>query len=124
MLYYDVGGKIKCIAKVSFIVVTVLAILFGITIIAEDSDAVGTGLFTIFGVPVLALVSSWLLYGFGELIDTVNAIEVNTRDDSGKANKLVAKNPDSIAQHTKHCRKCGATQSKGTMFCNQCGAPF
>lgn len=48
---------------------------------ATDEDLIGYGLLG----PVIAWVSSWLLYGFGELIDKTCEIEYNTRGSMRKS---------------------------------------
>jgi len=79
-VYKDIGGKIKGLAKAVFIIATILSVVTGLFMILSDEDMlVVVGLFVIIAGPLVAYAFSWLLYGFGELIDTAYNIEWNTR---------------------------------------------
>lgn len=71
-LYANIGRKIKILAFVSFIVDAIGAVIAGLVIIGEDSDSLIWGLLTIFCGPFVAFVGSWLMYGFGQLIETTD----------------------------------------------------
>ena len=81
-LYIDIGKKIKGWAKWIFIVETIASIIGAIIMIfaAEDSGMMIVGLLTFIVGPLLAWVSSWILYAFGELVDKTTANEQNTRN--------------------------------------------
>lgn len=75
-LFGDIGRKIKVLAIVSFYVLTILSIVLGIILIAAN-DGLEDGwwaLFIIFFGPIVALILSWILYGFGELVENTQAI--------------------------------------------------
>jgi len=81
-LYIDIGKKIKGWAKWIFIVE---AIAFGISGVgmlfaAEDGWMFFAGLLTLVIGPLVAWVSSWILYAFGELVEKTSANEQNTRN--------------------------------------------
>lgn len=84
-LYDNIGGKIKSAAKAIFIfeaITSILAgiILFFIGVFDTDDEFVLIGpLLAIFG-PIVAWVSSWLIYAFGELVEKTAANERNTRN--------------------------------------------
>ena len=99
-MYDNIGGKIKGLAIAIFIIETIAALITGIALIASDEDMIPIGFLAIVVVPLVAWVSSWLLYGFGELIDKACDIERNTckgkrksetqeKEDSERINKLV-----------------------------------
>lgn len=77
-MYNNIGGKIKVLAKSAFIVETIASVIAGIVFLF-DYETVVLGLIIIIAGPLVAWVSSWLLYGFGELIDKVTEIACNTR---------------------------------------------
>jgi hypothetical protein len=82
-MYNNIGGKIKGLAKAFFIVEAIACVICAFVLIANGVDyheelAVYGFLMLIFG-PIVAWVSSWLLYGFGELIDKACEIADNTR---------------------------------------------
>ena len=82
-MYDNIGRKIKGLAKAFFIVEAIATVIAGIALMAIDEDLIGV-LILILG-PVVAWVSTWLLYGFGELIDKTCDIERNTRGGERKS---------------------------------------
>ena len=77
--YHDIGKKIKGLAKITFIVESIASVIIGIcTLIEMDFDSLAPIAIIICG-PFVAWVGSWLLYGFGEIIDKLSEIEKNTR---------------------------------------------
>ncbi len=79
--YDDIGGKIKNLAKAIFFTEAVGSIITGLIFLFSwgFKDA-WWALFIIFLGPIVAWVGSWLVYGFGELVDKTCDIERNTRD--------------------------------------------
>ena len=77
-LYVDIGSKIKGLAKWSFIVEAVAAIIAGFVMMVSDEDMILFGLLTMVLGSIVAWVASWLLYGFGELVDKTSEIAKNT----------------------------------------------
>lgn len=73
-LYDNIGGKIKSAAGWTFIVETIVLIITGIVMAIDNYDGVYF-LISIFG-PIVAWVSSWILYAFGELVEDVHAIRI------------------------------------------------
>ena len=71
-LYDNIGAKIKNWAKWIFIIEAISAIIGGIGLMANDAAFIGF-IVLICG-PLVAWVSSWLLYAFGELVEDVHAI--------------------------------------------------
>lgn len=65
-MYNNIGDKIKGGAIVIALIEAVIAFVSGIMIVAELSAAIGI-IVMIVGI-FIAYISSWLLYGFGELI--------------------------------------------------------
>jgi hypothetical protein len=84
-MYDNIGGKIKGLAKASFIVAAIAEVITGIALMAADEDLILYGLLVMVVGPIVAWVSSWLLYGFGELIDKASDIERNTRGGERKS---------------------------------------
>ena len=77
-LYGNVGLKLKNWAMWMFIVETITAIIAGIALMFEDAAFVGF-IVLICG-PIVAFISTWLLYAFGELVEKTAANEENTRE--------------------------------------------
>ncbi|MBR6563003.1 MAG: hypothetical protein IKK70_03595 [Clostridia bacterium] len=66
-MYNRISEKIKLLAKAIFLIEAVGAIITGIVIGSEEDWLYG--ILIIFLGPIVAWVSSWLIYGFGELIE-------------------------------------------------------
>ena len=80
-LYADIGKKIKNWAKWIFMIEAIASVVgaIGMLFAAEDGVMIITALLALILGPVLAWVSSWILYAFGELVDKTAANERNTR---------------------------------------------
>ena len=79
MFHYDnIGGKIKGLAKVAFIVEAIAAVLSGLVMFAEDDDMFLIALLVAIVGPIVAWVGSWLLYGFGQLVENSDTLVKNT----------------------------------------------
>jgi hypothetical protein len=80
--YDNIGKKIKNLAKWCFIVEAIGAVITGIVLMINASDIDDgffiAGILTVIFGPIVAWVGSWLLYGYGELIDKACEIERNT----------------------------------------------
>lgn len=79
-MYENIGGKIKNLAKGIFIIETCASIIGGIVLMSMGVYLVGMGLLLCLIGPAVAWISSWFLYGIGEIIDKLTAIEINTRN--------------------------------------------
>lgn len=90
-MYNNIGGKIKILALVTAIVEAAGSVIAGIALMAEDDDLIPVGLLLWFVGPLVAWISSWLLYGFGELIAKVTDIERNTRGNGAVKSQVQAK---------------------------------
>ena len=75
-MYDNIGGKIKTLAVWTFIVEAVASIITGFILMAEEDTLYI--LLCLVG-PIIAWVSSWLLYAFGELVEKTCDNENNTR---------------------------------------------
>ena len=71
-MYDNIGGKLKALAEIQFWIVAIASAIAGIVMLV---DGMVLGLLFLLGVPVVAWVASWLLYGFGELVEKVCHIE-------------------------------------------------
>ena len=69
-MFENAGRKIKSIAKAWFVIQCVAAFVGGIAVISADEDLVLLFLLILGGGFLVAWISSLLLYGFGEIVDT------------------------------------------------------
>ena len=151
-LYINIGAKIKTWAKWIFIIEAISAIIGGIGFIVNDDGGIGF-VIMVFG-PLLAWVSSWLLYAFGELDEDVHALrnkEEGAKESAGygaekndesftkivnalkeSAPVTTGKDPNKgnapisaeIKAGEKICPKCGTAQRADRCVCWNCGQPF
>ena len=74
-MYNNIGKKIKMLAQISFYVLAAAAFIVGIVLMIADDDLIPFALPIMFGGPLVFWISSWMLYGFGELVDKTCDIE-------------------------------------------------
>lgn len=85
-MYDNIGRKIKLLAKISFIILAVASVITGAVLLGTGEEiGLIIGLPILFAGPLLAWISSWLLYGYGELIEKACEIERNTRGGERKS---------------------------------------
>lgn len=77
-MYSNIGKKIKGLVKVAFVLVALASVITGIVFICVGDLEDVIGLIIAVAGTIIAWISSWFLYGFGELIDKVSDIERNT----------------------------------------------
>ncbi len=74
-LYENIGDKIKKWAKWIFVIEATTSVISGFFLmIAWDFDNVLLPLLIIIFGPIIAFVSTWILYAFGQLVDDVHAM--------------------------------------------------
>lgn len=78
-MYSEIGKKIKGLALAIFIIMTIGVAIGGLAMMAIDEELIIIGLLFVGLGTLFAWISTWMLYGFGELIDKVCDIERNTR---------------------------------------------
>ena len=71
LMYKNIGNKIKSLATGTFLVEAIGSIITGFILMAEED--VLYILLVIFG-PLVAWVSSWILYAFGEMVEDIHAM--------------------------------------------------
>ena len=144
-LYENIGGKIKNWAKWIFIFEAIGAVIAGLVLLFTDEDLILYGLLTAICGPIVAYVSSWILYAFGELVEDVHAMrdkEGTTKEGHAKReteakakrvaeekaeqkttispNQEVKENvvvPVQIKNGKYECPKCGCTLKFGQKEC-------
>lgn len=79
-LYKNIGEKIKGWAKWVFIVGAISAVISGMSMLAtaEGNGAMVEGVLTLVLGPLVAWVSSWLLYALGQITDDIHAMRNKT----------------------------------------------
>jgi DNA-directed RNA polymerase subunit M/transcription elongation factor TFIIS len=87
----NIGGKIKGWAKRIFAIEAIAAVISGIVIMAQDEDMILIGLLVVVFGPIVAWVSTWILYGYGQLIENSDIIAAEYNRKNEKHEKDVAK---------------------------------
>ena len=134
-MYDNIGEKIKGLAKAGFIVEAIAAVITGIALMVSADYLIIVGVLVLLLGPIVAWVSSWLLYGFGELIDNVCTIAANTRTSKNAstnfntANNVINKMegakpffksvPANQTSTRRCCPYCGETIT--SKICAMCG---
>ena len=84
-MYNNIGAKIKVLAQVIAWVGIIGCVITGFALIAQGADMryggealIGAGIGVLIGGSLISWISSWLLYGFGELIVKTTEIAKNT----------------------------------------------
>lgn len=87
--YENIGGKIKNLTKLIFIIEAIGIVIIGLVFLSR-SDSLTLSIIEVlvlfFGLAV-AWVGSWLLYAFGELVEKTSDNENNTRQILKKLNE-------------------------------------
>lgn len=147
-MYENIGKKLKGLAIAVFIIMLILSIVGGAIIIIVDDDLVAVGIVVMLVMPLVAWISSWFLYGFGELVDKVCDIEERNRrqeQDAVQQQKLtlaaelaklkqtvhkmpVKQDQQAVSQPQNQsfaavriCLSCGNKCGSGERFCSSCG---
>ena len=109
-MYDNIGAKIKVLAQVIAWIGIAGSVITGFVIIIE-SAGVGIGILIVGS--LMSWISSWFMYGFGELIEKTTEIAKNTSfADSGQKKSFAMT-----------C-KCGTKNEDGMKFCQNCGEPL
>ena len=146
--YDNIGEKIKGLARWVFIVEAICGAISGLAILLRGSIFVLVGPLVAFIIATIAWVTSWLLYGFGELISltadnnftlrniskgtqnntTSFANPTSTSNNQSAANSVTYKNTSKQEKITidslMRCPSCGKIVLANSSFCEACGAPI
>ena len=84
-MYTNIGGKIKMLAKILCVLLSIIFVVYGICVFATFYQMRGMGILIMIGGPLLSWVSSFFAYGFGELIEKTTVIaEAAAKADAKK----------------------------------------
>lgn len=84
-MFDKIGNKIKGLAITLFVIMALAFVIIGIAIIG---DKLIVGLLCLLGGPILSWITSWILYGFGELISKVTNIENEICGNKRNSNRV------------------------------------
>ena len=99
-MYSNIGKNIKLFAKVVFVLGAFVAVVVGIVLLSIKNLEIPGVIILVLG-PFTAWMSTWLLYGYGELIDKVCIIAKNTRCNELKSESQTLVDDDRIGKLEK-----------------------
>lgn len=74
-MFDNIGGKIKTLASAMALIGIILSFVIGFVIFGIDDDMIPVGVVIIVVGSLISWIGSFLLYGFGELIEKACLIE-------------------------------------------------
>ena len=109
-MYTCIGKKLKGLAIAMFIILAIAAIACGF-VFGNELDSGGAGFLIFLSGAFIAWLSSWVLYGFGELIDKVCSIE-SALKGSSVGNRLNG-NLETAEEYSKRIEELTALKENG-----------
>ena len=88
-MFDNIGGKIKTLAKVVCWIGIIACIITGIVLMATNDDLVLAGILTAVVGSLLSWVGSFILYGFGQLVENSDIIAEQSARNNEKTRKKV-----------------------------------
>ena len=137
IMFTNIGNKIRILAKVLCIIGIVFSCILGLVMLISGFSlfgnryTIGVGFAMIFGGIVsaaLGVLFSWIgsfvLYGYGQLIHSVQNLEKKVLGDEYESYETPAAPTYTAAPALKVCPKCGAVNANDAKFCVGCGQPL
>lgn len=109
-MYNNIGGKIKMLARVLAWIGIIACFIIGIVLISNDEDTVFIGFLTMILGSLVSWVSSFVLYGFGELVENSDILVSNKNKINGSSderNDFQNHFYEKAASHKWRCPQCG-----------------
>lgn len=121
-MFKDIGGKIKTLATVVYWIGTVLSVMYGYVLMMEISF--WPGLLTIVLGALGTRIGSFVLYGFGQLVENSDACAAMAKN----ANAPQPESQDTLSESSAEEASplstwtcdCGATNSDTLDYCLSC----
>lgn len=90
-MYKNIGGKIKILSQILAVAGALISVCFAVIFLSND--IIGLGFLTMLFGPAIAWASSFVLYGFGHLIENTDKMVGNNNNIEAKGNELVEEKP-------------------------------
>lgn len=78
-MYENIGSKIKVLTKTIFVIEAIAAVIIGFVLINRDLGLLGSIVMSIG--TLMAWISSFVMYGYGEIIEKVSSIEMRMNNE-------------------------------------------
>ncbi len=86
-MFNNIGRKIKILAQVICWIGIICSVVLGVVIMATEDDLPVLGFVLMLIGPVVSWVSSFVLYGFGQLIENTERLPLNAEKSCADENK-------------------------------------
>ncbi len=121
-IFENIGKKIKILAQAVCWIGIIISVIYCMVIISSNNDAAIVGLLVIVFGALTSWVSSFVLYGFGEIIEKLTVIADSKKTYSFDGNTSQRSNAQAIksepakegfsGDYTGTCGLCGAENEK------------
>ncbi len=92
-MFNNIGGKIKLLAKITFISGSILSFITFIALLSIEAEILWPfAILSLFFGPVLFWIDSWFVYGFGEVIENTANVSNESRNIFSVLNSMSSKN--------------------------------
>ncbi len=85
-MFENIGSKIKTLAKIIFWIEVAGAVIGGISVAGIDEEFILLAFLIWIAGPLLAWVSSWFVYGYGQLIENSDTLVALKTDELSNGN--------------------------------------
>ena len=133
-MWDNISGKIKSLAKFIAWFGIISSIIGGIVLFSIGGNQrygggifIGIGFATIFLGSLFFWISSWFMYGFGELIENTESIRNNTSKNNNNSrssisgdNSRTEKSITLDSTNSKKCKICGEKVHEDIFKCPNC----
>ena len=119
-MFDNIGRKIKSLASILCWIGIIAWIICGICIVLINKRLIAVGFLVMLLGPITSWLASFLLYGFGELIDKTDEIAKNTAAYLPRP-KASAQSEEARVRQKKVCTGCGNEIEPDAKFCVVCG---
>ena len=121
-LYENIGNKIQGMAIWVFIIEALSSIITGAVLV---SDFTAIGVILMIGGPILSVVSTWILYAFGQLVEDTHVIRevaiYNINKQKNKDENLSSTSNASKKATLRTATQCECGELHYGWYCPVCG---
>lgn len=102
-MFDNIGGKIKTVVKTTCIVEIISCVITGVVLLVNEQT--WQGFSVMFGGSILAWISSFYMYGFGQLVENSDIIAKQCGRQNEKHEKYVQKKKETeVKAHTQKAK--------------------